>query len=66
MPSCWVVERTFTWLGQYHRLSKDFEILTSSAENTIRIAILKKHLQNTSEFLSDRHFGPAFPPPSTT
>ena len=44
LPKRWVVERTFAWLGQYRRLSKDFEILTGTAENVIRIAMLKKTL----------------------
>lgn len=34
----WVVERTFAWLNQYRRLSKDYEIKTSSAETLIMIA----------------------------
>ena len=37
----WVVERTFAWLGNFRRLSKDFEILTSTAENVIYIAMMK-------------------------
>jgi putative transposase len=34
----WIVERTFAWLNHYRRLSKDFEITTSSAENMVLIA----------------------------
>jgi putative transposase len=41
-----VVERSFAWLGRFRRLSKDFEILTGTAENRIRIAMLKKTLAN--------------------
>ena len=37
LPIRWIVERTFAWLG---RLFKDYEILTRSAENMIRIAML--------------------------
>ena len=33
--------RTFAWLGGFRRLAKDFEILTQSAENMIRIAMIK-------------------------
>jgi len=44
LPKRWVVERTFSWLGNFRRLSKDFEILTGTAENMIRIAMLKKIL----------------------
>lgn len=41
MPKRWVVERTFAWLWAFRRLSKDFEILTVTSENMIRIAMLK-------------------------
>ena len=41
LPKRWIVERTFAWLGNFRRLAKDFEILTLTAENMIRIAMLK-------------------------
>ena len=41
LPKRWVVERTFSWLGNFRRLSKDFEILPATAENMARIAMLK-------------------------
>ncbi len=41
LPTRWVVERTFAWLGNYRRLAKDFEILTRSAENMVRIAMIQ-------------------------
>ena len=34
----WVVERTFAWLNHFRRLSKDYEIAVTSAENIIMIA----------------------------
>ena len=34
----WVVERTFAWLGNYRRLAKDYETLSSSAETFIYLA----------------------------
>ena len=39
----WIVERTFAWFGgfRFRRLAKDFEILTNTAENMIRIAMIK-------------------------
>ncbi len=37
----WVVERTFAWVSNCRRLSKDFEILTIAEENFIRIAMMK-------------------------
>jgi putative transposase len=44
LPKRWIVERTFAWLGSFRRLSKDFEILTGTAENIIRIALLRTTL----------------------
>ena len=34
----WVVERTFAWLGNYRRLSKDYETLPTSSEAFIYLA----------------------------
>lgn len=41
IPKRWIVERTFAWLGHVRRLAKDFEILINTAENMIRIAMLR-------------------------
>ena len=41
LPKRWVVERTFSWLNNFRRLAKDFEILTGTVENMIRIAMIK-------------------------
>ncbi len=41
LPKRWIVERTFAWLGHFRRLAKDVEILTATAENICRIAMLK-------------------------
>jgi transposase len=38
LPWRWVVERTFSWLNNSRRLSKDYEISTSSAEAVIKIS----------------------------
>ncbi len=35
LPKRWVVERTFGWLNQYHRLSKDYERLPEMSEAAI-------------------------------
>jgi len=35
----WVVERTFAWLHNYRRLSKDYEELTKTSEATIYAAM---------------------------
>ncbi len=36
----WIVERTFGWLGRCRRLSKDYEALTGTSENWIRLAMI--------------------------
>ena len=40
-PKRWVVERTFAWLGNYRRLSKDYERLTRNSEGMIYLASIK-------------------------
>ncbi len=35
LPRRWVVERTFVWFNQYHRLSKDYERLPEMSEAAI-------------------------------
>jgi putative transposase len=38
--SCrWVVERTFSWIDQNRRMSKDYERLTESSEAFIYVAM---------------------------
>ena len=39
LPRRWVVERTFAWLGQWRRLSKDYEQCIGSEEAFICIAM---------------------------
>jgi putative transposase len=41
LPKRWMVERTFAWLGQNRRLSKDFERLTSTGEALIYVAMAR-------------------------
>jgi putative transposase len=38
LPKRWLVERTFAWLGNYRRLSKDYEETISSSEGMIYLA----------------------------
>lgn len=40
IPKRWVVERTFGWLGNYRRLSKDYEKRVISSEAMINIAMI--------------------------
>ena len=39
LPRRWVVERTFSWLGQNRRLSKDYERLPETGEAFIYVAM---------------------------
>ena len=41
----WIVERTFALINNFRRASKDFEILTSTAENIARIAMIRVTLK---------------------
>lgn len=45
IPKRWVVERTFAWLGNSRRLSKDYEIRTDSAETMVRISHIRTLLR---------------------
>ena len=40
LPRRWVVERTFAWLGNYRRLSKDYEVLPRNSEAMIYAAMV--------------------------
>jgi len=48
LPKRWVVERTFSWLNNSRRLSKDYEITTKSAEAFIMISHLHTLLRRFS------------------
>jgi putative transposase len=53
LPKRWVVERTFAWLGRYHRLSKDYEKLTETSEAMIQMAmihIMVRRLEPTCQY----------------
>ena len=45
LPRRWVVERTFGWLNQYRRLSKDYEVLPETSEALIYIAMTRLMLR---------------------
>jgi putative transposase len=40
LPKRWVVERTFSWLSQNRRLSKDYERLCETSEACIHVAMI--------------------------
>ena len=41
----WVVERTFAWVNNSRRLSKDYEILTNSAEAMFKLSHIHTFLK---------------------
>jgi putative transposase len=45
LPKRWVVERTFSWLGRWRRMSRDYEHLTSSSESMVRLASIGRMLR---------------------
>lgn len=53
LPKRWVVERTFSWLGRYRRLSKDYEKLPETSEAMIQMAmihIMVRRLEPTRQY----------------
>ena len=53
LPKRWIVERTFSWLSQNRRLSKDYERLPESAEAFIYVAmsrLMARRLARSRDF----------------
>jgi putative transposase len=50
IPRRWVVERTFAWLTQYRRLSKDYEYLLTTADAMIYAAMVRLMLRRLSRY----------------
>ena len=48
IPWRWVIERTFAWLNQYRRLSKDYEYLVTTADAMIYAAMVRLMLRRLS------------------
>ncbi len=48
LPTRWVVERTFGWLGNYRRLSKDYEGRTELSEAFVYVAMIHLMLRRLS------------------
>jgi len=41
LPRRWVVERTFSWIDQNRRMSKDYERLSASGEALVYAAMIR-------------------------
>lgn len=50
LPKRWIVERTFAWLNNYRRLSKDYERFTKTSETLIQIAMMQLMLHRLKPF----------------
>jgi putative transposase len=48
----WIVERTFAWLSTWRRLAKDYEVLPSSEEAWIYIAMMRIMLRRLAQISS--------------
>jgi putative transposase len=48
LPKRWIVERTFAWLGNYRRLSKDYEYLPRTSEAMVYLAMIHLMLRRLS------------------
>jgi putative transposase len=45
LPKRWVVERTFSWLGRWRRLSRDYEHQTESSAAMVQVASIGRMLR---------------------
>jgi putative transposase len=50
LPKRWIVERTFSWLGQNRRMSKDYERLPESGEAFIYVAMSRLMVRRLARF----------------
>lgn len=41
LPKRWVVERTFSWMSRYRRLSKDYEGILSTSQNWCYLSMIR-------------------------
>ena len=49
LPRRWVVERTFSWLSNYRRLSKHYEYWDETAEALIQVAMIHVMLRRLTK-----------------
>jgi putative transposase len=48
-PKCWVVERTFSWLSNYRRLSKHYEYWSETGEAMVQVATIPLMLRRLTK-----------------
>ncbi len=56
LPRRWVVERTFSWLGQNRRMSKDYERLCDSTEAFVYAAMIRLMVRRLARLRISRQF----------
>jgi putative transposase len=61
----WVVERTFAWLLQFRRLSREYERTTESSEARVKIAMIQLMLKRLAGKKPKRIAGEAYATPQT-
>ena len=44
IPKRWIVERTFSWLENFRRLTIDYELLAETAETMVQVACIQMML----------------------
>jgi putative transposase len=55
LPRRWVVERTFSWLNWYRRLSKDYEKLPASSQAQVQLAMISLLRKRLGRRRQERH-----------
>jgi putative transposase len=53
LPKRWIVERTFAWLNQYRRLSKDYELLPEVSESMVYVAMTRLMLKRLTQLSAE-------------
>ena len=53
VPWRWVVERTFTWLGNYRRLSEDYEYGVATSDAMIYVAMVHLMVRRLARLQAD-------------
>ena len=56
LPKRWIVERTFSWLCRYRRLSKDYEQLPENSEAIVLIAMINLMSRRLAHGYVKQHF----------